>query len=139
MLFNRWRQILFFGNRNRNRNPNPNPKPNPKHNPTPNLNPKPKPNRLTLNLMEYLKFDNFYDTHFKRVMLTQILGNLGTGCGLQKAHNARSIKIGQQKKLFLEILFVGSFLPHFTCFSVSPGCDPLRQSYIVFVTAGVLS
>ena len=25
---------------------------------------------LTLTLMECLKFDNFYDTHFKRVMLT---------------------------------------------------------------------
>ena len=30
MLFNRWRQILFFGNRN------PNPKPNPNLNPNPN-------------------------------------------------------------------------------------------------------
>ena len=30
---------------------------------------------LTLTLMECLKFDNFYDTHFKRVMLTQILEN----------------------------------------------------------------
>ena len=37
-LFNRWRQILFFGNRNRNPNPKPNPKPNP------NLNPNPNPN-----------------------------------------------------------------------------------------------
>ena len=35
---------------------------------------------LTLTLMECLKFDSFYDTHFKRVILTQILENyLGTG------------------------------------------------------------
>ena len=36
----------------------------------------------TLTLMECLKFDSFYDTHFKRVILTQILENyLGTGVG----------------------------------------------------------
>ena len=51
MFFNRWRQILFFAN------------PNPKSltlTLTLNLT-------LTLTLMECLKFDNFYDTHFKRV------------------------------------------------------------------------
>ena len=37
---------------------------------------------LTLTLMECLKFDNFYDTHFERVMFTQMLENyLGTGVG----------------------------------------------------------
>ena len=45
LLFNRWRQILFFGNRNPNPNPNSNPKSNPKPNPKPNPNLNPKPNR----------------------------------------------------------------------------------------------